>query len=56
MGIKKSGIATYSGIDVQSLEKLIDERVAVTMDAKFKKHIKNRNDTVDENDELTKVI
>lgn len=56
MGVKKNGIATDSGIDVQSLEKLIDERVAATMDAKFEKHIKNRNDTLNESDELTKVI
>ena len=41
---------------MQSLEKLIDERVAATMDAKLEKHIKNRNDTVKENDELTKAM
>ena len=56
MGIKKNGISIDSGIDVQSLEKLIDERVTVTIDAKFEKHIKNKNDAVSENDELTKSI
>ena len=35
MGIKKNGISIDSGIDAQSLEKLIDERVSVTIDAKF---------------------
>ena len=38
--------ASDSGIDVQSLEKLIDERVAHTMDLKLAEHMKTKNDTL----------
>jgi hypothetical protein len=55
-GVKTNGIATDSGIDMQSLEKLIDERVSLTMDAKFEKHIKYSNNTVNESNEFTKAI
>ena len=52
--IKNNEIKTDSGIDVQSLEKLIDERVSITINTKFE-HIKKKNDTV-ESDEFTKAI
>ena len=58
MGDKNNGFATDSGIDMQSLEKMIDERVAVTVDAKFEEHISNKADTVNEkqSDEFTQRI
>ena len=58
MAVRNNAFATDSGIDVQSLEKMVDERVAVTVDAKFEEHIKNKADTVNEkqSDEFTKRI
>lgn len=55
---KNEIVTTDSGIDVLSLEKLIDERVAVTMKEKFEEHMKKRNDAVDEklSDEFAKKI
>ncbi len=57
-GERNNGIATDSGIDMQSLEKLIDERVAVTMDAKFERNMKNKADAITRNsrNEFTKIV
>ena len=40
---------------MQSLEKLIDERVSISIDAKFEEHIKKKNNTV-KSEKFTKVI
>ena len=54
-------IAMDSGIDMQSLEKLIEERVAATVDATFEKHIMNKatntiNTNTNSSTEFTEVI
>ena len=56
--VKDDGFATDSGIDMQSLEKMVDERVAVTIDAKFEEHIKNKADAINEkpSNEITEII
>ena len=55
---RSNEIATDSGIDMKSLEKLIDERVAVTVDAKFENHIKSKFKEINQNssNEFTQVI
>ena len=55
---RSNAIATDSGIDMQSLEKLIDKRVAVTMDAKLEKHIKNNTGAINRNssNEFTQMV
>ena len=51
-------IAVDSGIDIQSLEKLIDERVVATIEAKFEKHIESKSGAITGNSssEFTKTI
>ena len=51
-------IATDSGIDIQSLQKLIDERVAVSLEAKFDSHVKNQTGEINRNssNEITQMI
>ena len=55
---RNNEIAVDSGIDMQSLEKLIDERVAATMEANFEKHVKNKDGALNRNSssEFTKII
>ena len=55
---RSTEIAVDSGIDIQSLGKLIDERVAAAMDAKFEKRVESKTNDIDRNSssEFTKII
>ena len=49
-------IATDSGIDIESLHKLIDERVAVSLDTKFGSNVHNNAGDINRNSEIVPKI